>query len=108
MVMLQKVSLVCVALSIPMALRSSESATLSQARALIQSGQAQKAEQLLRQALVETPDAAELHGELGDLYYGLKRYEEAVEELGRAAQIDPATPRDSLPLSEVLIALQRF
>ena len=42
------------------------------------------------------------------LLYGSSRYEEAVEQLGRAAKMEPDSARYSLALAEALIGWRHF
>ena len=59
-----------------------QSSSVSLARKLIQSGQVPEAEKILRAAIENGQDTAELHGELGSLLYQAGRFHEAVSELG--------------------------
>src|SRR5688572_16121300 len=75
---------------------------------LLTSGRTDEAEKLLREALRSNPNSAEAHAQLGMLHYQLKRYPQAIEELGRAVQIDETNPEYALNLADVLIAARRF
>src|SRR5438128_1687741 len=100
----------CIASGLALALAAAqgETASVREARVLVSSGRLADAEQVLRKAIAETPDSAELHGELGMLLYGWSRYEEAVEQLGRAAQMEPDSARYSMALAEALIGWRHF
>lgn len=62
----------------------------------------------LRKAIAAGKDTAEVHGELGLLLYRTGRFEEAVPELGRAAQLNPKSSDYSLKLASSLLALHRY
>src|SRR5713226_8522273 len=106
--MLSRKCIACGALALVLSAAQREAATVSQARELLHSGRAAEAERLLQRAIVESPDSAELHGELGMLLYSAKRYEEAAEQLGRAAQLQPDSPQYAMALTEVLIGWRHF
>jgi predicted Zn-dependent protease len=76
---------------------------LAKSKGLIASNRVLEAEQLLRQAVAQHPDSAQLHQALGDLLLGQKRYSDAVDELGRAAQIAPDNPAYSMRLAGALV-----
>jgi len=61
---------------------------VEKAKELAHSGRFQQAEQILRQAIESQPGTPSLQGELGSLLYSSKRFDEAIEHLGRAAQLD--------------------
>jgi tetratricopeptide (TPR) repeat protein len=63
---------------------------------------------MLRKAIAEGGDTAELHGELGLVLYRSNRFREAILELGRAAQLDPSTPEYSLKLAASILADRRY
>ncbi len=69
---------------------------------------APRTEQALRSAIAAGGDTAELHGELGLLLYGTGRFHDAIPELGRAAQLDPAFPDYSLKLAAAILAERRY
>ena len=75
---------------------------------LVASGRMDEAEKLLREALRKNPNSAEAHAQLGMLHYQLKRYPQAIEELGRAVQLDETNPEYALSLVDVLLAARRF
>src|SRR5262245_59641530 len=81
---------------------------VEKARELARSGRLQQAEQSLRQAIESQPGTAALQGELGSLLYSSKRFEEAIEYLGRAAQLDSKNPRYTIQLAGALIGAKRF
>jgi tetratricopeptide (TPR) repeat protein len=59
--------------------------------------------EVLQRATSAWPNAAGPHGELGIVLMESERYEGAVQELGRAAQIDPDSERYALGLGEALL-----
>src|SRR5713226_1090099 len=64
-------------------------ATLRLAKALLEAGQPEPAQIVLEHAVKISPGMAEAHYDLGLLFLNKSLYEDAVRELGRAAQIDP-------------------
>jgi tetratricopeptide (TPR) repeat protein len=76
---------------------------LSLAKLLVADRERQAAEEILRHAVVTWPDWAESHGELGLLLIQEENYERAVNELGRAVQLDPQSAKYSLGLGEALL-----
>jgi tetratricopeptide (TPR) repeat protein len=81
---------------------------VERARQLVRAGMLPEAERTLREAIQAVPDQAELHGELGLLDYQAGRFREAVEQLGRAAQLDPKNPAYSLRLAGAIIGDRRY
>jgi tetratricopeptide (TPR) repeat protein len=77
---------------------------LSKARGLITSNRLPEAEQLLRNAVAQQPNSAQLHGGLGDLLFSQKRYSDAIDEFGRAAQLEPDNPSYSMRLAGTLVS----
>ena len=75
---------------------------------LLNDGRVADAERLLREELAKHPQSAELHAQLGMLYYQVKRYEQAIEELGRAVQLNGTNAEYTMNLAEVLLASRRF
>jgi cytochrome c-type biogenesis protein CcmH/NrfG len=67
-----------------------------------------KNEESLRRDIASNPEDAAAHGALAAFYSSTGRYEEALFEWGRAAQIDPEDSRYSLSVADTLIALRRF
>lgn len=74
----------------------------------MKSGRSDEAIQLLTGLLAQHPDAPELHAQLGMVYYQLKNYDAALEQLGRAVQLDEHSLEYSMNLAEVLLAGRRF
>jgi predicted Zn-dependent protease len=81
---------------------------IARASALSHSGKTKQAEALLRSAVASHPDSAELHGALGELLFRQQRYEQAVQELGTAAQGAPDSREYNLLLAEALIGWGHF
>lgn len=80
----------------------------SEAKALIAHREVQKAEVILRKAIANGADTAEVHGILGDVLYRSDRYSEAIPELGRACQLAPDSAPYCLGLSSALIGDSRY
>ncbi len=74
----------------------------------MESGQSGEAIRFLTSLLQENPNAAELHAQLGMVYYQLKDYEHAVLSFGRAVQLDDSSLAHTMNLVEVLLADRRF
>jgi predicted Zn-dependent protease len=70
--------------------------------------QLQKTESLQRSALAANPDSPELHGALGLTLLREGKYEEAVRELGLAAQQIPDSAEYNFGLAEALIGWGHF
>jgi predicted Zn-dependent protease len=68
----------------------------------------QQSETLQRSALAANPDSPELHGALGQTLLREGKYEEAVQELGIAAQQLPDSAEYNLGLAEALIGWDHF
>jgi Flp pilus assembly protein TadD len=76
---------------------------LEVAKTLMADREAPAAEQILKHAALAWPTSAEAHGELGMLLIYRQQYEAAVNELGRAVQLDPDSAKYSLGLGEALL-----
>jgi len=76
---------------------------LSLAQLLIADREGEAGAEILRHATATWPDNAEAHGELGLLLTQSGQYEIAVNELGRAVQLDPHSAKYSLGLGEALL-----
>lgn len=81
---------------------AAQSDPVGQANALLRAGKNQQAEAVLRSASQKNPDSASLHGTLGEVLLKEHNYEEAVQELGLAAQIEPDSRRWSMQLASAL------
>jgi predicted Zn-dependent protease len=81
---------------------------INQANALLHTGKKKEAEAVLRAAVSANPNSAPLHGGLGQLLLKSGNYEDAVQELGQAAQQAPDTPAYSFLLSEALIGWKHY
>jgi predicted Zn-dependent protease len=80
----------------------------TQAATLIHAGKLDQAEALLRSASATHDSSAALHGALGDLLLNEHKYEDAVMELGRAAQLEPASRKYNLLAAEALIGWEKY
>ncbi len=78
------------------------------AREFIKSGRVPEAERILQAAIAAGQDTAEVHGELGYLLYQLGRFHEAIPELGRAVQLDPALANYSMKLAGAILGERRY
>jgi Flp pilus assembly protein TadD len=76
---------------------------LSLAAQLLNVREVKTAARVLQHAVDTWPDAAEPHGELGLLLAEVQQYQGAVEQLGRAAQLEPDSARYGLGLGEALL-----
>ena len=76
---------------------------LSLAKLLIADREGEAAAKILRHAAATWPDSAAAHGELGLLLTQREQYEPAVNELGRAVQLDSHSAKYSLGLGEALL-----
>lgn len=76
---------------------------VSLAALLLGNREGKAALKVLHHAAATWPDAAEPHGELGLLFIEAQKYEDAVQELGRAAQLNPDSARYGLGLGEALL-----
>jgi len=81
---------------------------LKLARMLVQEKQPEAAQTILEHAVVVSGDSAEAHFGLGLLSLEAGRMEDAVQQLGRAAQIDPASAPYSMRLAEALILWEHY
>jgi tetratricopeptide (TPR) repeat protein len=68
---------------------------------LVEDGQPNVAENVLKHALLSAPDLAEAHGMLGLLHQKQGQYEEATQELERAAQLSPGNAKYSQALAQI-------
>jgi len=93
------------ALSLPQA---SEQSSLAQASALLHAGKPKQAEGILRTTVKAHPDSEAAHAALGKLLFKQQHYEDAVQELGQALQINPDSRENSMLLSEALLGWGHF
>jgi tetratricopeptide (TPR) repeat protein len=66
------------------------------------------AQEVFEHVIQIEPELAEAHAGLGWLFLEQGRYEEAARELGRAAQLAPASAAYSMQLAEVLLKWQNY
>jgi Flp pilus assembly protein TadD len=76
---------------------------LSLTKLLLSDGEGRAATEVLRHTAATWPEAAEPHRDLGLLLTKGQQYEAAVNELGRAAQLDPDSAEIGLGLGEALL-----
>jgi Flp pilus assembly protein TadD len=100
-------ALLGLALSV-VSLAQSEQSAIAKASALASAGKIERAETVLRAAAVADPKSEAVHAALGHLLFEQQRYEDAVQELGLALQINPDARENSLLLSEALIGWGHF
>jgi protein O-GlcNAc transferase len=82
--------------------------TVPQASALARAGKVKQAEALLRSAVGEDPDSAELHGALGKLLFTEQKYTDAVQELNQAEQLAPDSREYNMMLAAALLGAKRY
>lgn len=80
----------------------------AQAAALVKAGRVDEAEAMLRSASAADPDSADLHAALGQLLLSERKYEDAVMELGTAAQQKPDSRTYNMLAAEALIGWQHY
>jgi len=88
--------------------QTAEQAAISRSAALVRAARPKQAENVLREALKANPNSESLHGELGRLLFKRARYEDAVEQLGMAVQINSNSRVYSMLLAEALLGWQHF
>ena len=81
---------------------------VAKASALVHAGKFNQAESVLRAASEADPKSEAVHAELGRLLFKRQKYEDAVQELGLALQINPDSRQNSLLLSEALVGWRHF
>jgi tetratricopeptide (TPR) repeat protein len=86
----------------------SQSDLLQLASVLIEDKLADPAQEVLEHVLITSPDSAEAHGELGLILASKNKFEEAVHELGRAAQLAPDSPDYNMWLAETLLQWEHY
>jgi len=85
-----------------------ESGALAQASGFVRAGKLHQAENVLRTAVAAYPKSESIHAALGRVLFKQQKYEDAVQELGLALQINPGSLPNSLLLSEALIGWGHF
>src|SRR5262249_51243939 len=75
---------------------------------LVKAGNVSAGEKVLRTAVAASPKSEALHAALGKFLFKQKKYEDAVQELGAALQINPNSQENTLLLSEALIGWRHF
>ena len=81
---------------------------VAKASALARAGKVKQAEAVLRAAVAADPKSEAVHSALGKLLLKQQQYEDAVQELGLALQINPDSLQNTSLLSEALIGWQHF
>jgi predicted Zn-dependent protease len=81
---------------------------VAKAAALTKAGKVDEAEALLRSASAADPNSASLHAALGQVFLTEERYEDAVMELGQAAQQKPESREYNLLAAEALIGWKHY
>jgi len=85
-----------------------EQSALARSSALIKAGKAKQAQAVLAAASKAHPESEALHAALGRLLFKQQKYEDAVQELGLALQINPDSRENSMLLAESLIGWQHY
>jgi predicted Zn-dependent protease len=111
-VMVKSAVLVCLLLTLALTVltagQTKGTNPIAKASALARAGRVKEAEAVLRAASTADPRSEALHTALGKLLFKQQKYEDAVQELGLALQINPNSLENSLLLSEALIGWQHF
>ncbi|MBS1852734.1 MAG: tetratricopeptide repeat protein [Acidobacteria bacterium] len=81
----------------------SETQFLTEAAGLVKRNRLSAAETLLREGCAAFPVSARLHGELGKVLLQRDQFQEAVEEYGQAAQLEPDSWPYNMGVAEALI-----
>lgn len=81
---------------------------VAKASALARAGKVKQAETILRAAIAADPKSEAAHSVLGRLLVKQQRYEDAVQELGLALQINPDSLQNTSMLAEALIGWQHY
>lgn len=81
---------------------------VAKASTLARAGKIKQAEAVLRAAVATDPKSEALHSALGTLLLKQQNYEDAVQQLGLALQINPDSLQNTSLLAESLIAWQHF
>jgi Flp pilus assembly protein TadD len=81
---------------------------VARAQALARAGKVKQAEAVLRAGAAVDPKSEAVHTALGKLLLTQQNYEDAVQELGLALQINPDSLENTSLLSEALIGWQHF
>jgi len=77
--------------------------SIAQALVLFRAGKVKQAETVLRSVTAANPNSPAAHAALGELLFKEHRYEDSVQELGMATQLDPDSAEYNLSLAEALI-----
>jgi Flp pilus assembly protein TadD len=88
--------------------QAGEQSAIAKASTLVLAGKPKQAEAVLRSAAEADPKSEAVHAALGRLLFKRQKYEDAVQELGLALQINPDSLENSLLLSEALIGWGHF
>jgi tetratricopeptide (TPR) repeat protein len=78
------------------------------AKTLAEDGLPAAAQETLEHLLAASPDNAEAHARLGIILFNKGQNEPAIEHLGRAVQLDPASPVYSMQLAEALLRAKQY
>jgi len=81
---------------------------IKKASALVHAGKTKQAEVILREAVAENSESAELHGALGKLYFSEQDYNDAVQQLNQATQGAPDSREYNMLLAAALLGAKRF
>jgi predicted Zn-dependent protease len=88
--------------------QTSEQGALARASALVKAGKPKQAATVLAAAAKAHPESEALHAAFGRLLFKQARYEDAVQELGLALQINPDSRENTMLLAESLIGWQHY
>jgi len=93
---------------VPCRAQTADRDAIVKASTLDRAGKPKAAEAVLRSATASHPQSETLHAALGQLLFRQKQYEDAVQELGLALQINPESRQNSFLLAEALIGWGHF
>ena len=92
-------------LKLPSATRDNQ---IKLAKVLAEDHLLEAAELTLQNVIRVFPDDPQAHAQLGALFLGERRFEDAARHLGRAVQLDPTSPDYAMKLAQVLLKAKQY